>query len=186
MSGDIIGEYEILYHETRNPLWVWEAFSRCSSAQPLPQWIFEYFSGCARGFATLGQPAWLQPEPDRLSTLRDRPGVLDLADKVSENAIDPRSAIEATPRALGFQRGNNFNAFKELGELRVGFGFATRAAYGQGEKLQSVTAGIRERASRHAKFRCKSRKGLSDRQITRAIARAEALWAAQQHRRQRT
>ena len=57
MSGPV-EEYEVLYRETGNPLFAWEALECCPRDEPLPTWILDYLLGAARALIALGKPSW--------------------------------------------------------------------------------------------------------------------------------
>ena len=48
MSDRVIDEYEVLYLQTGNPLYAWQALSVCRRDEPLPGWVFDLLRpGCA-------------------------------------------------------------------------------------------------------------------------------------------
>lgn len=165
MSASIVGEYEVLYRETRNPLFVWEALQHCKRDQPLPQWIFDYMIGAARSMAALGQPAWDDVPRDQIESRHH--GLLDLADRVCDGKMEAEVAAKLAPRALGLKRGTKGNAFADRKQTRQEFAEAWYIDVTNRGKKQEV-----------ARFYLEKR-GASKSQINRRVARARALWAAQ-------
>lgn len=165
MSNRVIDEYEVLYRETRNPLFVWEAIQHCARDQPLPEWIFDYMVGAARSLAGLGQPAWDDVPRDQIETRHD--GLLDLADRVRTGEMEADAAAKLVPRALGLKRGAKGNAYAERKQIDQEF---AEAWY-----IDVTSRGSKQEVAR---FNLEKR-GASRSQINRRVARARALWAAQ-------
>ena len=177
MGNPVVDEYEVLYRETRNPLFVWEALEICQRDAPLPGWIFDYFSGCARSLCALGQPAWNDVPREQIESRHL--GVLDLADRVCNGTLDPATAAGLSSRALAFKRGAKDNAFSELAQLRLEF---------QEAWFVDVTrAGTKQEAAKfELETRDASRRGSKPRNVTgsksqieRHLARARRLLRAQ-------
>jgi hypothetical protein len=167
-------EYEILYRETRNPLYAWEAMARSGRGEPLPDWLWDYFVGAARSMHALGQPAWDDVPPDRIGSRHL--GLLDLADRVAGEQMTGRGAIELLARALGLQRGANFNAFAALALDRRAFGDAWHVDVKRAGTKQD--AALFEIEQRYAKSTGQPGDSFG-RQIKRRIKRARELWRAQ-------
>lgn len=165
MSGQPVDEYEVLYRETRNPLFAWEAMARTKRGEPLPDWLWDYFVGAAYSLHALGQPPWDDVPRDQIESRHA--GVLDLTEAVCEGKIEAEEAAKLTPRALGLKRGKKGNAFAELKQVRQEFADAWHVdVTRRGQKQESTRRELETR-------------GKSRSQINRRLARARALWAAQ-------
>jgi hypothetical protein len=171
----VIDEYETLYRETRSPLYAWEALAHSKRGEPLPNWLWDYLVGAARSMHALGQPAWDDVPPDQIASRHL--GLLDVADRAAEGSMGANEAAGLLARALGLQRGSNYNAFTELALLCRGFREAwhldvTRAGTKQEAARAEIESGL---AARN-----KGRKATSfTSQINRRIKRARKLWRAQ-------
>jgi hypothetical protein len=183
MTNPVVDEYEALYRETRNPLYVWEAFENCQRDEPLPSWVFDYLAGCARSLGALGQPAWDDIPSCQIESRH--PGVLDIADAVCAGSLKADDAANLAARALAFKRGAKDNAFADLAQTRKGFREAwhvdvTRAGTKQraGIKQEAAKAEIEAHIRNDRAPDARNVKSLMS-QINRRIARARALWAAQ-------
>jgi hypothetical protein len=104
--NDRIAQYEVLYRETGNPLYAWEALTECPPDEPLPRWIFDYLQRCA-AVPDVEAPDDVVPEPQ---------GLLELAAYVAVGKMKATDAIKSVARALGLQQGSNFNAFADYRE----------------------------------------------------------------------
>jgi hypothetical protein len=97
VSGTV-DEYEVLYRETCNPLFVWEALECYQRDEPLPGWIRDYLLGAARTLT------------------------IDLGDAVCRKKLGAAEAARRTVRAFGFVDDPKYNAFSQLKQLRREFG----------------------------------------------------------------
>ncbi|HEX6015117.1 MAG TPA: hypothetical protein VFY87_25635 [Geminicoccaceae bacterium] len=97
-----LSDCEVLYRETGNPLFVWEALTHCDPAEPLPRWIFDYLRGCADGF-----PDEQPPEPPF------ELGLFGKALEVAYGGMTPKAAADSVARSLLLRRGATYNAFED-------------------------------------------------------------------------
>ena len=118
-----IVEYEALYRATGNPLYAWEALTECAPDEPLPRWIFDYLQGCASAPA-VEAPDGIMPKLH---------GLLDIATLVTIGKTKPSDAVKWVARALGLQRGSNYNAFADH-RMRVKDASMAFYAEGSGDK----------------------------------------------------
>jgi hypothetical protein len=162
MSPSTLVEFEIMYRETRNALFVWQALTHCVPSEPLPRWIFDYLQGCASGFPDQ-QPA--EP-PFEL-------GLVGKAVEVAGCRMDPVKAADSVARALLLRRGDNYNAFEDYRARRHDAAIAAyldqrprkkkRAIHKIGEDREKMGLG-----------------GNSRSRIFHARKRAHRLWTAQE------
>jgi hypothetical protein len=152
--NDRIAQYEALYRETGNPLYAWEALTECAPDEPLPRWIFDYLQRCA-AVPDVEAPDDVVPEPQ---------GLLELAAYVAIGKMKATDAIKSVARALGLQRGSNFNAFADSRER---------------EKNSYMACYMETSGRRKAWAKIAKDTELSRGQIHERVKSAKQLWLAQ-------
>jgi hypothetical protein len=160
-----LSDCEVLYRETKNPLFVWQALKHCDPTEPLPHWMFDYLLGCAYGF-----PDEQPPEPPF------ELGLFDKALEVAYGGLTPAAAADSVARSLLLRRGETYNAFEDYRTRVHDAHIATYLDERPRKKKRAIAKIAKDRETMGLGGGSRSR-------LYKARQRAHRLWDAQEQAR---